>query len=160
MKVIFSGGEQTNAVSLGGSELSDAGLLRITEQGEWQSADMAAARSSGVGNWCFALGHPNGFDVHRGIVLRVGRIIQKREETIQTDCRLLGGDSGGPLFSIDGQVIVQNSRISGSPEDNFHTSIESFISNWDYFLHEELHTLGSMYGGGFRSLMRRNYNWS
>ena len=55
MKVIFSGGEQTNAVSLGGSELSDAGLLRITEQGEWQSADMAEARSSELGTGALLL---------------------------------------------------------------------------------------------------------
>lgn len=153
MKVIFSNGEQTDAVSLGGSELSDAGLLKITEQGERQYAEMAEARSSEVGDWCFALGHPSGFDMERGMVLRVGRIIRKKAETIQTDCRLLGGDSGGPLFSMTGQIIGINSRISGSPEDNFHTSIESFISNWEYFLHEELHTLGSMYGGGFLGVL-------
>ena len=80
MKVIFPNGEQTDAVSLGGSELSDAGLLKITEQGERQYAEMAEARSSEVGDWCFALGHPSGFDMERGMVLRVGRIIRKKQK--------------------------------------------------------------------------------
>ena len=45
MKVIFPNGEQTDAVSLGGSELSDAGLLKITEQGrgnmqKWQKREV------------------------------------------------------------------------------------------------------------------------
>ena len=35
------------------------------------------------------------------------------------------------------------------PEENFHTTIESFRSNWDYFLNEKLHTFQSMQNGGF-----------
>lgn len=153
MNVVFPNGYEVEALSLGGSELSDAGMLKIIEKGEWEYAPIALANSSGVGDWCFALGHPSGYDEKRGLVLRVGRIIRKKDETIQTDCRLLGGDSGGPLFSIDGRIIGIHSRISQSPEDNFHTSIESFLSNWEFFLHEELHTFGAMQKGGFLGVL-------
>ena len=59
---------------------------------------MAKSGSSKVHQWCFALGHPNGYNKDRGIVLRAGKILAKKDETIQTNCRLLGGDSGGALF--------------------------------------------------------------
>ena len=35
-------------------------------------------------------------------------------EAITTDCTLVGGDSGGPLFDMDGRVIGINSRIAGA----------------------------------------------
>ena len=129
--------------------LSDARMLKIIESGEWTYVPMSPAHLSKLGDWCFALGHPNGFDPKRGMVLRIGRIIYKQDETMQTDCRLLGGDSGGPLFSVDGNVIGIHSRISQDPEDNFHIPIESFLSNWEYFLNENLHTFNAMQTGGF-----------
>lgn len=149
MKVVFEDGTEANARSLGGSELSDAGMLQLMDSPKKPFAQIAESSESKVGDWCFALGHPSGFDQERGLVLRVGRIIRKKEETMQTDCRLLGGDSGGPLFSMDGKVIGIHSRISHDPEENFHTTIESFRSNWDYFLNEKLHTFQSMQNGGF-----------
>ena len=153
MKIIFPSGEQAETISLGGSELSDAGLLKIVGSKVWEHTKMAPPNKSNVGDWCFALGHPSGFDKERGMVLRVGRIIEKSGETLQTDCRLLGGDSGGPLFSMSGEVIGIHSRISGNPEDNFHTPIESFHSNWDYFINEDVHTLGALHTGGFLGVL-------
>jgi serine protease Do len=149
MKIIFPNGSEVDAISLGGSELSDAGMLQIVGKGPWDYVAMNPAHLSKTGDWCFALGHPNGFDLKRGLVLRAGRLITKEAETLQTDCRLLGGDSGGPLFSLDGKVIGIHSRISQDAEDNFHTPIESFLSNWEFFLHEQLHTLSAMQKGGF-----------
>jgi serine protease Do len=149
MKIIFPDGSKFDAVSLGGSELSDAGMLQMVGKGPWNYVPMNPANLSKAGDWCFALGHPNGFDLERGLVLRTGRLIFKEDETLQTDCRLLGGDSGGPLFSLDGKVIGIHSRISQDAEDNFHTPIESFLSNWDFFLNEQLYTLSTMQSGGF-----------
>ena len=157
MDVVFPNGYVAEALSLGGSELSDAGMLKIIEPGQWDYAPIALAGKSGVGDWCFSLGHPSGYNEKRGSVLRVGRVIHKKEETIQTDCRLLGGDSGGPLFSIDGEVIGIHSRISQSPEDNFHTTIESFLSNWEFFLNEELHTYVAMQKGGFLGVLCEDF---
>jgi len=149
MKIIFPDGSEVDAVSLGGSELSDAGMLQMVGKGPWNYVPMNPANLSKVGDWCFALGHPNGFDHQRGMVLRTGRLIYKEDETLQTDCRLLGGDSGGPLFSLDGKVIGIHSRISQDAEENFHTPIESFLSNWDFFLNEQMYTLNTMQSGGF-----------
>ena len=57
MTVVFPDGNKVKAISLGGSELSDAGMLKIIEGGPWPHATMALANKSVVGDWCFALGH-------------------------------------------------------------------------------------------------------
>ena len=110
---------------------------------------MAPRGSVSLGDWCFGLGHPGGFDQERGIVVRIGRVIGNKNETMQTDSRLLGGDSGGPLFDFDGRVIAIHSRISKKPDENFHVPIESFLANWEFFQNSKLFTLAQMEKGGF-----------
>ena len=149
MKVRFANGKRASAISLGGSELSDAGMLKIIDEGPWPFVDMAENQSSQIGDWCFGLGHPGGFDAKRGIVVRIGRIIGKKDETMQTDSRLLGGDSGGPLFDFQGKVIAIHSRISQKPDQNFHVPIESFQANWDFFKNQDLLTFNEIEKGGF-----------
>ena len=149
MRVRFANGKRATAISLGGSELSDAGMLKIIDEGPWPFVNMAENRSSQIGDWCFGLGHPGGFDAKRGIVVRIGRIIGKKDETMQTDSRLLGGDSGGPLFDFQGKVIAIHSRISQKPDQNFHVPIESFQANWDFFKNQDLLTFNEIEKGGF-----------
>jgi len=149
MDVRLLDGSRAKAVSLGGSEISDAGMLQIQGEGPWPHAEIAEMKSSNVGDWCFGLGHPGGFDMERGMVVRIGRIIKKQDETMQTDSRLLGGDSGGPLFSFDGRVIAIHSRISKEPDQNFHVPIESFHANWDFFRNQDLLTFEEIEQGGF-----------
>jgi len=149
VKVRFANGKRASAISLGGSELSDAGMLKIIDEGPWPFVNMAENRSSQIGDWCFGLGHPGGFDAKRGIVVRIGRIIGKKDETMQTDSRLLGGDSGGPLFDFQGKVIAIHSRISQKPDQNFHVPIESFQANWDFFKNQDLLTFNEIEKGGF-----------
>ena len=149
MTVRLPNGERLPAISLGGSELSDAGMLKITKSGSWPFAKIAPRGSVSLGDWCFGLGHPGGFDQERGIVVRIGRVIGNRNETMQTDSRLLGGDSGGPLFDFDGRVIAIHSRISKKPDENFHVPIESFLANWEFFQNSKLFTIAQMEKGGF-----------
>jgi len=149
VKIRLPDGKRVNAITLGGSEISDAGMAEITDEGAWSVAPMAERGSSKVGDWCFALGHPGGFDKERGIIVRLGRIIAKKDETIQTDSRLLGGDSGGPLFDFNGRVIGIHSRISKKDDQNFHAPIEAFHANWKSFREKKLLTQSNLRDGGF-----------
>ena len=142
-------GKRLKAISLGGSQISDAGMVRITEEGNFTAVPLAPAGSSEIGNWCIALGHPGGFDSKRGIVTRLGRVIAKKGETIRTDGRLLGGDSGGPLFDLDGRVIGIHSRIASKDDQNFHVTIESFHANRKAFEAGEFLTDERRRKGGF-----------
>ena len=149
IKVRLPDGKLVNAITLGGSEISDAGMAKITDEGNWDMAKMAERGSSQVGDWCFALGHPGGFMKERGIVTRLGRVIDKEDETMRTDSRLLGGDSGGPLFDFEGKVIGIHSRIAKRDDQNYHAAIESYHANWNSFLEKKLITRESLKDGGF-----------
>ena len=149
MQVRLPNGKRASAITLGGSEISDAAMLQILGDEEWPFVPIANKGESQIGDWCFGLGHPGGFDKERGVVVRIGKIIAKKDETMQTDSRLLGGDSGGPLFDFEGRLIAIHSRVSQKPDQNFHVPVESFHSNWDTFRDEELISYDFMEDGGF-----------
>ena len=149
MQVRLPNGKRASAITLGGSEISDASMLQILGDKEWPFVPIANKGDSKVGDWCFGLGHPGGFDKERGVVVRIGKIIAKKDETMQTDSRLLGGDSGGPLFDFEGRLIAIHSRVSQKPDQNFHVPVESFHANWDTFRDEELISYDLMKDGGF-----------
>ena len=66
----------------------------------WSRATIGVSRNLKPGMWCIATGHPGGYEIERGTVTRIGRILSVRPGAIVTDCALIGGDSGGPLFDI------------------------------------------------------------
>jgi serine protease Do len=149
MHVRLPNGKRVPAVSLGGSEISDAGMLKITRKGTWPFAPIASMDKSKVSDWCFAIGHPGGYDKKRGVVVRLGRVIAKTDETLQSDSRLLGGDSGGPLFNFDGEIIAIHSRISEKSDQNFHVPIECFHTNWEFYRTGEILTFNKLVDMGF-----------
>ena len=149
VKIVLPDGRRVDAVTMGGSEISDSGMCKIKEDGEWPFAPMAAKGKSQIGDWCFALGHPGGFMAKRGMVTRIGRVIDKQYATLRTDCRLLGGDSGGPLFNLDGEVIGIHSRIAKDDDANFHAPIESYLEHWDVFNEGTMISRRDLQKGGF-----------
>ncbi|SVD21699.1 uncharacterized protein METZ01_LOCUS374553, partial [marine metagenome] len=66
-----------------------------------------------------------------GVVVRVGRVIRATRTTVRTDCMLLGGDSGGPLFDFNGVVIGIHSRISSATDQNMHVAMTAFQDEWE-----------------------------
>ena len=76
-------------------------------------------------------------------------MIANKDETMQTDSRLLGGDSGGPLFDFEGQLIAIHSRVSQLPDQNFHVPIDCYHANWEFFKNQEIITYDKMESGGF-----------
>lgn len=138
--VTFADGKQVRARSLGSNNSFgvDAGLMKIEEPGPWPTVPMADNKVAQVGEWCFALGFPGGYDKDRGPVLRLGRVINLQENVMWTDCTLLGGDSGGPLFNLDGKVIGIHSRIARPTTANFHAPIHAFRDQWDKLVAGEI----------------------
>ena len=147
--IVFPDGRKVPAVTMGGSAISDSGMCKIKEEGEWPFVPMAKKGHTKVGDWCFALGHPGGFEQKRGMVTRFGRVINKGNATLRTDCRLLGGDSGGPLFNLNGEVIGIHSRIAMDDDANFHAPIESYIEHWDLFKDGKMISRKDLQKGGF-----------
>lgn len=129
-KVLLNDGRELDAISLGNSTLTDSGMLQIQKPDKLPVAKLSGRTQPTLGEWCVAIGHPNGLDRQRGAVVRLGRIITISRSTLRTDCKLLGGDSGGPLYDLDGQVIGIHSRIYITPDSNFHVAALSFHDEW------------------------------
>lgn len=133
----FADGKSAKGITLGMSASADAGLMKITDAGKWPFAVMGDCASLKPGTWCLAIGHPLGYKPGRPPVVRVGRILQKSESVIQTDCPLVGGDSGGPLLDLEGKVIGINSRIADRTDINLHVPINIFREMWDQMVKGE-----------------------
>jgi serine protease Do len=64
-------------------------------------------------------------------VVRLGRVLINGKSAITSDCCLVGGDSGGPLFDMHGRVIGIHSRIGGSITANVHVPVDTYRDTWD-----------------------------
>jgi len=128
---ILQDGRRAKGKTLGIYRTLDAGLMKITEEGPWPFVEKAESDGIDVGGWCAATGHPGGFQQDRKPVVRIGRILEKDNFAIRTDCTLVGGDSGGPLFNMSGEVIGINSRIGRPLVANMHVPIAAYHESWD-----------------------------
>ncbi len=131
--ITFPNGDRVRAKTLGVSNSVDSGMLKIKEdQGEsFPYLDLGLSSDLKLGQWVMAVGHPGGKDQARGLVVRVGRIITKQNRVLKTDCTLVGGDSGGPLLDMRGDVIGIHSRIGQDLTENLHVPVDQYSENWD-----------------------------
>jgi serine protease Do len=129
--VIFPDGKRLKAKSLGQDKAIDSGMIKIIEPGSYPYIEMGDSKTLQKGQWVVSLGHPGGFVPGRSPVLRLGRIINNNDSLIQTDCTLVGGDSGGPLFDLDGKVVGIHSRIGQMISFNIHVPVATYRDKWD-----------------------------
>lgn len=149
--VVLEDGRKVKGTTLGLDKATDAALVQLHDTDRrWPFA--AIGRSVvriTPGDWCFALGHPGGFDKERGVVLRVGRIIRQTANALQTDCVLMGGDSGGPLFNLGGEVIGIHSQIWEARDHNMHVSMAPFLRSWEEMKNSLVIRVWGTGSGGF-----------
>lgn len=129
--VIFPDGSRREGRTLGHDARQDAGMIRITDpapEGGWPWVPLAEVEPLVVGDWVVAMGHPGGFDRQRPMVARLGRVQKVGFGGVVTDCTLLGGDSGGPLFDLDGRLVAIHSRIGLSTRQNMHAPVSVFVA--------------------------------
>ena len=131
IQIHFPDGTTETAVTLGSDQENDAGLAKLQGDGPWPHVEMAPADTLSTGDWVVALGHPGGFELERSVVIRLGRIVRARQKAIQSDCSLIGGDSGGPLFDMNGRVVGIHSRSGMSERTNIHVPIGEYHEYWN-----------------------------
>lgn len=144
--LIMPDGKHVKGKTLGADRGIDSGMIKITDKGTWPHAEKGSSESLKKGQWVISLGHPGGYVEKRSPVLRLGRIQNVTERFIQTDCTLVGGDSGGPLFDLDGKVIGIHSRIGPSIAFNIHVPVDTYTTNWDDLVAGK--EWGNMFGFG------------
>ncbi len=136
--VVFPNGRQTTGKVLGANYSKDIGMVQIEEKGPWPFMEQGVSRPLEAGDWVVAMGHAAGFDPGRTPPVRFGRVMSKGPGNfLTTDCKLIGGDSGGPLYDLDGKVVGINSSIGYSLQNNNHAGIDGFKADWDRLLASE-----------------------
>jgi serine protease Do len=129
--VVLSDGKHLEARALGVNLSTDCGAVQVTESGPFPACKLSDLSTLRVGDWCLATGHPGGYQEGRTPVMRLGRIVESLGGMLQSDCPLLGGDSGGPLFDLNGNVIAIHSRIGARTSLNLHVPTVFFLRDWD-----------------------------
>lgn len=135
--VIMEDGTRLKAETLGLVADTDAAMIQITEKGTYPFVEIDKAQTTRLGDWVFALGHSGGYDKERGSVLRLGRLVRIAGKTFQSDCMLIGGDSGGPLFDLNGSLVGMHSRVGQQLQVNMHVPMSEFVNHWEGMLKGE-----------------------
>jgi serine protease Do len=130
-EVTLPDGRKLKAKTLGHNLGIDSGMVKIEGDQEWPHVEMGKSADVKKGQWVLAIGHPRGFNANRSPVVRVGRVLLVNPMFIQTDCPLVNGDSGGPLFDMTGKVIGINSRIGPKITENMHVPVDTYRQTWD-----------------------------
>lgn len=116
---------------MGSSMQLDIALLKINEPNDLAIAPLGDSDKLVVNQPCVSLAYPAGQGSQKPVV-RFGRItrVRTRQGMVQTTAVMEPGDSGGPLFDLNGQVIGIHSRIAQDASRNFDIPINVFKENW------------------------------
>ena len=112
----FSDGSTATADVLGYDSAMDVALLKLEGDG-WPHVKLGDSEDSEVGDWVLAMGNPLGLGhtVTAGIVSAKGRVLGHHlfgdRAFLQTDAAINQGNSGGPLFNLNGEVVGINTMI-------------------------------------------------
>lgn len=135
MRVIFPDGKSAKGKVLGANFSKDLGMVRIIDKGDWPTVQRGDSDKLEIGDWVLALGHSAGYDPNRTPPVRFGQLVSRGPGNFfTTNCTLIGGDSGGPLFDLDGRLVGINSSIGTALRNNNHAAVVGFNEDWDKML--------------------------
>ncbi len=131
VQIIFPDGRRERGRTLGNDEGVDAGLIKINGNGPFPFVPMGKSAALQPGMWCLALGYPLRFEPGKPPALRIGRLLANQEIVMITDCTIMGGDSGGALFDLEGNLIGVSSRCDYQLTTNIHVPVDRYHKVWD-----------------------------
>ena len=115
--VRVNGDKEYKAKVLGADPGMDIAVLKMETDEKFKPVKFGDSDKARIGDWVIAIGNPFGFGgtVTSGIISARNRSIglSRYEDFIQTDASINQGNSGGPLFNMDGDVIGINTAILG-----------------------------------------------
>ncbi len=114
IKIEMIDGSVLEAKLIGHDARTDIALLKVESDKPLPFVKFGDSDAARVGDWVMAIGNPlgQGFSVSAGIVSARNRTLQgSYDDFIQTDAAINRGNSGGPLFNTEGEVIGVNTAI-------------------------------------------------
>lgn len=112
--VEFFSGKELPAKVIGTDPNTDIALLKVETDKPLPFVSFSDSDTARVGDWVLAMGNPlgQGFSASVGIVSARNRALSGTyDDYIQTDAAINRGNSGGPLFNMDGGVVGVNTAI-------------------------------------------------
>lgn len=145
VSIMLADGTRVKGTVLGRNKRADSAMVKITseipknakwdgaDKGKWPAVELGKSSDLKKGQWVVSLGHPGGPKTDRRAPARLGQMVTVSEKgnRVSSDCTLVGGDSGGPLFDLDGKLIGIHSRIGWTLAQNIHVPIDGFKTDWD-----------------------------
>ncbi|MCR9129929.1 MAG: Do family serine endopeptidase [Alphaproteobacteria bacterium] len=114
VEVVLQDGRVLPAEIVGRDPATDLAVLRVDASAPLPFVRFGDSDAARVGEWVVAIGNPFGLggSLTTGVISAQGREIGGRyDDYIQTDVAINRGNSGGPLFNMDGEVIGVNTAI-------------------------------------------------
>ncbi len=135
--VILADGREFDGTGIGIEPGYDCGLMKIDAESlgdeKLPYAKMGWSSQLKVNEPVFSTAHGGEFDQDRGAYLRFGRVIDpcsKFAGYVHSTCLMEPGDSGGPLFNLDGMVVGIRSMIEKDLDENYDVPIDLFRRHW------------------------------
>lgn len=113
--VVLNDGEELEAEIVGSDQATDLAVVKVKRSGSYPHVNFVTNNKPRVGDWVVAVGNPFGLGgtATAGIVSADGRTLDNStyNDFIQVDASINRGNSGGPTFNLQGEVIGVNTAI-------------------------------------------------
>lgn len=130
-KVRLHDGSQYLAVCLGKDYTADYGLMKIEPLKKLVFSQLGDASNLAKDEACLMIGYPGSSEKDPQAITRIGFYKGiTANDYLKTSCIMKPGDSGGPLFNLNGEVVGVCSYINKEIDGNFYSSVENVKKNW------------------------------
>ncbi len=150
--VTFEDGTIAKAELVGATKIGDISLLKVTLNHKLTAVPFGDSTHLRVGDPVVAIGNPLGFGgtVTTGVISALNRniMLSPFDDFIQTDAAINHGNSGGPLFNLNGEVIGVNTAIISPGQDGGSVGLGFAIPSYNArFVAEQLTKYGRVRAG-------------
>ena len=131
IQVRLANGIEWPAKTYGVDRQKDTGMAKLLGDHVWPFVPVDQDAAVEPGDWCVVMGYPWDTETLKTPAVRLGRVTEVGDSRIVTDVPIIGGDSGGPVFDINGQLLAVSSRIRLDVNKNIHIPVATYVRQFD-----------------------------
>ena len=131
IQVRLANGLTWPAKTYGVDRQKDTGMVKLLGDHVWPFVQAKPQAVVEPGDWCVVMGYPWDTESLKTPAVRLGRVTAVGKNRIVTDVPIIGGDSGGPVFNAQGDLLAINSRIRLDVNQNIHVPVATFVKQID-----------------------------